>query len=276
MNHVSIFEKKWLDLVFEGKNKAYGAYQLRRENPKTTMLALLLGLLLLTSLASIGLLASRLGKTAPTVTDIFDDGPITVTEVIVTPPPPQPKTDVMPPVVDNKEPDDATQLDDFEVVPEHEATETKLTNEPTKNPDTESGNGISGENPTTGAAASSGAGTSGTEIIPAPSPGTILVPGVLDKMPEYPGGIKKFYEYVGNHFDKPEIDNVETVTVIVMFVIEKDGSMTDIRVARDPGYGMAKEAIRTLKSMKTKWTAGIKNGQPVRTAYTLPITVKIN
>jgi protein TonB len=45
MSNVSIFEKKWIDLVFEGKNKAYGAYQLRQENPKTTIKALFSALL---------------------------------------------------------------------------------------------------------------------------------------------------------------------------------------------------------------------------------------
>jgi protein TonB len=60
------------------------------------------------------------------------------------------------------------------------------------------------------------------------------------------------------------------------FVIEKDGSMTDIKVLRNPGYGMDKEAIRVLKSLKTKWKPGIKDGQKMRTQYTLPITVQMN
>jgi protein TonB len=59
------------------------------------------------------------------------------------------------------------------------------------------------------------------------------------------------------------------------FVIEKDGSMTDIKVVRNPGYGLDKEAIRVLKSLRTKWSAGMKNGKKVRTQYTLPILVKM-
>jgi protein TonB len=59
-------------------------------------------------------------------------------------------------------------------------------------------------------------------------------------------------------------------------VIEKDGSMTNIHVKRDPGYGLGKEAIRVLKSLRTKWTPGIINSKPVRTAYDLPITVQMN
>ena len=64
--------------------------------------------------------------------------------------------------------------------------------------------------------------------------------------------------------------------VYVSFVIEKDGSMTDIQVKRDPGYGMGKEAIRVLKSLKTKWSPGMIGSKAVRTAYNLPITVQMD
>lgn len=60
------------------------------------------------------------------------------------------------------------------------------------------------------------------------------------------------------------------------FVIERDGSMTDIQVKRDPGHGLGKEAIRVLKSLKTKWSPGMIDGKAVRTAYNLPITVQMN
>ena len=92
-------------------------------------------------------------------------------------------------------------------------------------------------------------------------------------MPEFPGGIEKFYKYVGNNFEKPEIDAINTFRVYVSFVIERDGSMTDIKVVRDPGYGLGREAIRVLKSLKTKWSPGIIGSKPVRTAYNLPIVV---
>jgi protein TonB len=52
--------------------------------------------------------------------------------------------------------------------------------------------------------------------------------------------------------------------------------MTDIQVKRDPGYGLGKEAIRVLKSLKTKWAPGMIDGKAVRTAYNLPITVQMN
>ena len=60
------------------------------------------------------------------------------------------------------------------------------------------------------------------------------------------------------------------------FVIEEDGTMSNIKVTRDPGYGLGKEAVRVLNSLKTKWTPGMIGGHPVRTYYNLPILVKLD
>ena len=80
---------------------------------------------------------------------------------------------------------------------------------------------------------------------------------------------------MGNNFEKQDIEGSGAIRVYVSFVIEKDGSMTDIQVKKDPGYGLGKEAIRVLKSLKTKWTPGMIDSKPVRTAYNLPITVQL-
>ena len=61
--------------------------------------------------------------------------------------------------------------------------------------------------------------------------------------------------------------------MIVTFVIEKDGSLTDIKVIRDIGYGTGEEAIRVLKECK-KWIPAEQNGQKVRVQYTLPISIQ--
>jgi protein TonB len=98
--------------------------------------------------------------------------------------------------------------------------------------------------------------------------------GALDQLPEFPGGIAKFYSYVGSNFEKPEIDVLKKIRIEVYFVIETDGSMTNILVKRNPGYGLEKEAIRVLKSLKTKWTPGIIDGIAVRTSYALPIIIE--
>lgn len=131
------------------------------------------------------------------------------------------------------------------------------------------GTGTIGINPSTTA------GT-GTDTAIAADMGNTIVNAVsLDKLPEFPGGINKFYSYVGTNFEKQEIEGSGSIRVYVSFVIERDGSMTDIQVKRDPGYGLGKEAIRVLKSLKTKWSPGMIGGKAVRTAYNLPITVQM-
>lgn len=96
----------------------------------------------------------------------------------------------------------------------------------------------------------------------------------LDTQPEFPGGIKKFYELFNTNFNyTEELDDDTTWKMIVMFVIEKDGSLTDIKILRDIGHGSGKEAIRVLKIMP-KWIPGRQNDKIVRVKYTLPINIE--
>ncbi|MGG7034127.1 MAG: energy transducer TonB [Flavobacterium sp.] len=89
--------------------------------------------------------------------------------------------------------------------------------------------------------------------------------------PEFPGGIRKFYEYVGKNFRIPEEGNGGKI--IIQFIVEKDGSLTRFKVVQDVGYGSGEEAIRVLKACSTKWKPGIQSGKPVRSVFVAPITV---
>jgi protein TonB len=91
-------------------------------------------------------------------------------------------------------------------------------------------------------------------------------------MPEFPGGMEKFYKFVGNNYQAPEEEGLKG-KVYVTFVVEKDGSLTDIKVLRDIGYGTGKEAIRVLNKCP-KWIPGEQNGKKVRVLYSLPITIQ--
>jgi protein TonB len=127
----------------------------------------------------------------------------------------------------------------------------------------------------TGTATTIPISTNGTSEVAAKKNDNPVNTNALDKLPEFPGGIAKFYTYVGNHFEKPEIEGEQTISVYVSFVIEENGTMSNIKVLRDPGYGLGTEAIRVLKSLKAKWAPGMIAGQAVRTSYNLPITVKL-
>ncbi len=94
----------------------------------------------------------------------------------------------------------------------------------------------------------------------------------LQKIAEYPGGLKKFYSKIITNFDNSEMDYDGFSKINVSFVIEKDGTMSAITV-NDPtmSKSIKKSIVRVLKSVKTKWSPAIKNDQPVRTGYDLPI-----
>lgn len=279
MSNVSIFETRWIDLVFEGKNKEYGAYQLRQENPKTTVKALLIASTLFILLFTIPMIFNAFGEK-----QITDSGPL-VTPLIISdlvfPPKNEPeKTDALPPAKKEEPKKEITKENlDKPVVTEKENAKTDIaTNEEAKTNPSEGSPAGTGTTPSAGetgngtAANSTGTTGGGGE---GEAPKGPYVTANLDKMPAYPGGIENFYKYVAKNFRTPEMDNEKTIKVYISFVIEKDGTMTDIRVPRNPGYGLDKEAIRVLKSLKIKWDPGMIGGKPVRTAYNLPINVQM-
>jgi protein TonB len=264
MSNVSIFEKKWLDLVFEGKNQKYGAYQLRRESSRTTLFAFIFGITFLGG--GIFLLSSF--TTTPIITP--DAPPIVVVKVdgynktITEPKPkteqPKGKTSAVKIPQDNQ---------NYVVAPTEQAVIPVTTNSENLHTSgattTETGGTEIPSN-----RINTGIGTSPTPKIP--DNGTHKT-SELDRQPNFPGGLKGFYEYVGNHFDKQEIIEGEIFRVLVSFVIEKNGSMTNIEVVQKTTSEIDQEAIRVLKSLNTKWEPGYKDGETVRTRYTLPIVV---
>jgi TonB family protein len=106
---------------------------------------------------------------------------------------------------------------------------------------------------------------------------TVFSIAKVDVMPAYPGGIGEFYKWVGQNYKYPKtaVEAGVRGRVIVQFVVERDGSLTDIKtVGRPLGYGTAEEAIRLLQTSK-KWKPGVQTGRPVRVQYTLPINLEL-
>ena len=85
------------------------------------------------------------------------------------------------------------------------------------------------------------------------------------------------YKFIQTNLVYPEsaITNGVNGTVYIEFVIEKDGSMTDIRMVSKGDKALEKEAIRVLTSMKKKWTPGQVNGEVVRSEKRLPIQINL-
>ncbi|WP_343589420.1 M56 family metallopeptidase [Flavobacterium sp.] len=95
------------------------------------------------------------------------------------------------------------------------------------------------------------------------------------KKPQFPGGIEKFYMFVGQNFKMPEEFSKQKIEgkLFIEFMVEKDGSLSEFKIVKDLGYGAGEEAIRVLK-LSPKWIPATENGQAVRVLYSLPITLQ--
>ncbi|PJE43920.1 MAG: energy transducer TonB [Flavobacterium sp.] len=274
MSHVSIYEKNWIDLVFEGKNKAYGAYQLRQENTKTSLIAFIGGITFMLSLIGGGLMLTSFDDTA-----VVCQFPIIENERIVPvdmdPIKEQQKEEsaaAAPQEISEVKPQDLSRM---VVAQTNEATPDVQTNQEIR--ETPPANDGNGTGTLTDVGNNGGGDDNGNDDASTPGINEPVTTNKLDKLPLFPGGMDRFYKYVSNNINRPEIeeDSQITMSVVMAFVIEKDGSMTDIRALRSTDKNLEREAIRVLKSLKTKWEPGYQNDKPVRTLYMLPIKVKI-
>lgn len=289
MSKVNVFEQKWIDLVFEGRNKEYGAYKLRQESSKMTIIALITGIGLILALVSIPAIVNHFTPQEEVAEEIIicEINPTLIKTDIETPavihqeteskqqqqqePAPQKATPapaaVTPePTIEYKEVQAATDPEPVDL-PDMETLLTTKAGQTTSDGDG-SGNFAIGTTSSDGEEGGRGTGEGDGE-------GTVDAVFV-DVAPDFPGGLDKFYNQVGNRYRVPEIGEEKTIRVYVSFIVEKDGTMSNIQVLRNPGYGAGKEAIRVLKSIKTKWSPGMVNGKYVRTAYKLPITINIH
>lgn len=91
-------------------------------------------------------------------------------------------------------------------------------------------------------------------------------------MPEAPGGMQAFMQWVSRNYEIPmeAVEQGVSGTLRLEFVVERDGTLNNIRVLNDLGYGTGAEAIRVLKQ-SGKWHPGIANGRTVRVRYTFPL-----
>lgn len=119
------------------------------------------------------------------------------------------------------------------------------------------------------------------EPVPIPNPGysapdSSEVFGVVEQMPSFRGGQQKLMEYLAENTRYPEGLGESCIQgrVIVTFVVEKDGSISDVKVVKSVDPLLDKEAVRVVSSMP-KWHPGKQNGVAVRVKYTLPVTFRL-
>ncbi|WP_332031177.1 energy transducer TonB [Kaistella sp.] len=263
------------EIVFENRNKAYGAYDLRTSYRSVLTKSFILGTILFLVAAITPFVIMKIKQMNAKETtevnanliDILPEEPIIEEVVEDEPPPPPPPKEEEPQqeVIQN-------------VVPEPVKAPKVETPPPpiTKQLET-----------TTGLIAQEGVKTP-SYTPPPPPPGptkstTVEVkPQVsetqvyteVEQLAEFPGGINSFRSKVNSSFDTSVMDGDEgTVKTEVTFVVERDGSITDVK-ANGSNKDFNAEAIRTVKSIKNKWAPAKINGQAVRYRFRMPLTMQ--
>jgi periplasmic protein TonB len=262
---LDLLKNQWLDIVFEGRNKSYGAYDLRKSNSKVSLWALVFGAVVF-----------ALGISAPVISDLFKDKEnadddlhaVKVTQVKL-----PPKKKIIEPVIEKpKPPPSKVEIKAFVKPVITKAADADKDPPPPPPPNIKTGAVNVKADPNANLAPPDPGpppGPPGGD--PEPDPNQIFNMAGIEQKPEFPGGMDKFYGFVSKTFTAPE--DAPSGKVIVSFVVEKDGSLTDIKVLRDVGFGSGAEAIRTLKKCP-KWVPGEQNGKKVRVLYSLPIAIQ--
>jgi len=270
MSKIDLFRKEWLDVVFENKNKAYGAYQLRQKNSSTTTRALLFAsaafILLFITPKIISLIQGALPE----------DEVVKQVEVAIQPPPPvDPKTPPPPPVEPPPPKQDQVKFPPPIVKPDVEVRDQ----EPPQIEDLKKAD--PGQKTIAGdpdadivITAPVGEGPKQAAVVEDTKVYDFVS---IETPPSFPGGIEKFYAYVGKSIKYPPMaaENNIQGKVFLSFVVEKNGQLTDIHVDRKLGGGTDEEAVRVLKA-SPRWTPGIQNGKPVRVKYNIPISFTLS
>ena len=262
---LDILKPEWLDVVFSDRNKTYGAYDLRKQNPKNTSKALVIGILLFVFIISFQTILNFISGFIPKAKE-----KVKITNVVLQPPPPLDKTKPPPPPPEPPKPKvDQVKFPPPVVKPDNEVKEQPPTVKELEVADP--GQKTVKGDPNAEIKIDEPVGNSDVKQVTEEDPNQIFT--AVEQEPSFAGGIDKFYKYLQNNIRYPAVAKENNVQgkVFVTFVVERDGSLTDIKVVRGIGSGCDEEAMRVLRN-SPKWKAGIQNGRPVRVQYTMPIS----
>ena len=260
------------EIVFENRNKEYGAYDLRSSYRRILTRSMIIGTLIFCIAAITPFVVMKIKQLAAkekteVVSNLIEILPEEqVKEEIVekeeTPPPPPPKVEEKIEILQN-------------VVPE-----------PVKAPKVETPPPPISEQLKTTTGLINQEGVKQTAHIPPPvqappkaaaveskAPSTTEVYESVDQEAEFPGSLNSFRNKIAENFDNSAMEGGEgTLKATVTFIVERDGSISDVK-ASGSNSDFNSEAVRTVKSIRTKWVPAKINGQPVRQRFRLPLTM---
>lgn len=260
MGNNNNFNWSFNELVFENRNKKYGAYILRRNYDSTLLTAFFLCLaFLVLSLTIPSIIIQATSSLVPLPEKIYEDPTIFTNVTIEKPAQKQITTPPAPPASKPISTDNATPV----------IIEKPVVSPPVASIDTDlpaqsiPGTGSTSPNVPINPSVSTGGYTA-----PAVTP-----PPFAEVMPSFPGGIEKLYEYLGKHIRYPEEAKIHGIQgkIIISFVIGADGFPRDIKILKGIGGGCDEEITRVILGMP-KWSPGRNNGTAVSVSHTMPVS----
>lgn len=276
MSKVDLIDKNWVELVFDGRNKEYGAYVLRKEtgmrNIKSMLLVFAVIIAIMAGVAAKVAIENAFPKKVAMETDVElsklaqkkeakveKKAPVKVEEQKVVE---KVKSSVKftPPVIKK----------DDEVKPEEELKSQEDLNKT---------NTAIGSFDVKGNDEAGGEVLKAKEVIAQPEPPKeeeTKVFDVVEVMPSFPGGQGALFEWLSKNIKYPVVaeENGVQGRVIVTFVVERNGSITDVQVVKSVDPSLDKEAVRVVKAMP-HWIPGKQNGSAVRVKFTVPVTFRL-
>ena len=269
MAKIDLTSQEWCDLIFEGRNKDYGAYKMRARAARRLNFSVVLVIVI----AAVGFSIPRLitmvtpekkeVMTEVTTLSQLEEPEVKQEEVQkvqpVAPPPPALKSSIKftAPVIKK----DEEVADEDQMKSQEELTESKVTISIADVQGTDEEGGVLVED---------------LKQVVTEAPVEEEVFDMVEQAPQFPGGPAELMSYLSKNIRYPVIaqENGIQGRVICQFVVGSDGSVRDIKVMRGVDPSLDKEAIRVIQSMP-KWIPGRQNGKAVSVRYTLPVTFKL-
>jgi protein TonB len=277
MSKIDLLDQRWIDLVFEGKNEAYGAYAIRQDTSKRNLFAMLA---LVAGLAFIVLcfLGVNVAQNAIAAAQAEHDTEVALESVE----------------------EEAEEKEEEEVEVIYEENEQLVAEETVMNSEkftayemeddapemqTKTQDEVAQSDIAIGAIDYDQGSDEAEHVLKVNEKVVDEVPpkveetkvfDVVEQMPQFKGGDAALMDYLNKNIKYPVIaeENGIQGRVVTTFVVERDGSITDVKVIKSVDPSLDKEAVRVVKSMP-KWNPGKQNGSAVRVKFTLPVTFRL-
>jgi len=278
MAKIDLYDPKWVDMVFDGKNKEYGAYKLRKETSHRNIKALVI---LLAAAAIIGCflyVKVRADKEAEARQAYMEAMQLSKLQEQAKKQENKPKIQAKVPPKKEIPIARATQKFTAPIIKKDDLVKEENQVKQMDKLD-DRAVGVETHEGTNARNVEAVRNDVAVNTTPPPAPAeevSTKVFTVVEQMPSFPGGMGALNSYLHDNVHYPTVaqENGVQGRVVISFVVERDGSISDVQVARSIDPSLDKEAVRVIKSMP-KWQPGKQNGSSVRVKYNVPVNFKL-